>query len=172
MESTNMIDAIKDATRIKVKLGENGMLPFKKNVTDAGFDLYATEDVTVYPGQICKHPLNIQMELPPGCYAQITSKSGLGSKGFLVYAGIIDELYRGVPHVVCTNLNWKTVPFIDEDGEPNVQLFPTEPIVIKKGEKIAQMILHPYHPHYFIEEVSKINTNTDRGEGGFGSTGK
>ena len=137
---------------IKVQVLENGKLPSKAHKTDAGFDLYATEDLIIEPGMITKHPLNIKMELPAGTYAQITSKSGLGSKGFLVYAGIIDEGYSGIPHVVCTNLS-KTA------------------IVIEKGQKLAQLIMAPYHTDYTMEQVLVIDENTDRNTGGFGSSG-
>jgi dUTP pyrophosphatase len=141
-----------DVYRIGVEVMENGTLPCKAHKTDAGFDLFATEDVVVKNGKITKHPLNIKLELPEGTYAEITSKSGLGVKGLLVYAGIIDEGYRGVVHVVCTNHN-------DEQD-----------VTIKKGEKIAQMIVHPYSAEYFLEQVEGVSDNTDRGAGGFGST--
>ena len=137
---------------INVMVLEDGTLPMKAHKTDAGFDLYATSDVYVQPGEVTKHPLNIKMELPVGTYAQITSKSGLGSRGLLVYAGIIDESYRGIPHVVCTSLI-------------------EEVIFIKKGQKIAQLIMAPYHADYTMERVLVIDESTDRGAGGFGSSG-
>ena len=95
------------------------------------------------------------MKLPRGTYAQIESKSGLGSKGLLVYAGVIDESYRGIPHVVGTNLNIR-------DGQS---------IIIKKHQKIAQLTMRPHANEYFIRQVDVVDTDTERGEGGFGSTG-
>lgn len=156
-----------EAYRIEVKVEDGGKLPSKARVTDAGFDLFATEDITLYPGQSGKTPLNIRMKLPPNTYAEITTKSGLGSKGHSVRAGIIDEEYRGVPHVIHSNVN--LILGLDEDGFP---LMNTNPLVIKKGEKLAQLIMHPYSNQYFIEQVEEIDMNTSRGEGGFGSTGK
>lgn len=153
--------------KIEVEVMDDGKLPSKKNQTDAGFDLYATSDITIYPGQVLKHPLNIRMKLPAGTWAEITSKSGLGAQGLLVYAGVIDELYRGIPHVVMSNIN--LIQEIDSDGIP---LMRTTPIVIKKGEKLAQLIMSPYANQFYIEQVEQVDTNTDRGEGGFGSTGK
>jgi dUTPase len=47
-----------------------------------------------------------------------------------------------------------------------------DPIIIKKGEKVAQLIMNPYSPHYFLQQIEKVDIDTDRGEGGFGSTGK
>jgi dUTP pyrophosphatase len=156
----------KSIYEIKVEVLEGGKLPSKAHNTDAGFDLYATEDITIYPGQVMKHPLNIRMELPPNCWAEITSKSGLGAKGLMVYAGVIDQSYRGIPHVVFTNL-W-IIDHLDEDGIP---LMRTTPIVVKKGEKLAQMILSPYSESFYITQVDKVDTNTSRGSGGFGSSG-
>ena len=106
------------------------------------------------------------MKLPKGTYGEITSKSGLGSKGLLVYAGIIDQEYRGIPHVVMSNI-W-VMQEIDPEGYP---LMRTEPIVVKKGQKLAQMVMHPYSSEYFIEQVETVDTATARATGGFGSTG-
>jgi len=142
--------------KIEVELLSDGKLPVKANKTDAGFDLFATDDVRIYPGEIVKHPLNIKMKLPEGSWARIETKSGLGSKGMLVYAGVVDEGYRGIPHTIATNLNIHT----------------DSAIVIKKGEKLAQMTMNPHSNEYFIEQVESVDTNTSRGEGGFGSTGK
>jgi len=142
-----------DLFKIEVEVMNNGKLPFKAHLTDAGFDLFATEDIVFKFSEPQKHPLNIRMALPKGSYATITSKSGLGSKGLLVYAGVIDQSYRGIPHVVAVNLNK------DQD------------IVIKKGQKLAQLIMNPYNTNYYMEEVDSVDTNTDRGTGGFGSTG-
>lgn len=144
-----------EAYGIEVEVLDGGKLPFKAHRTDAGFDLFATSDVEIIPGQIMKHPLNIKMKLPRGVYAQIESKSGLGSKGLLVYAGVIDESYRGVPHVVGSNLN----------------IHEGIPIVIKAGAKICQMTMRPHANEYFIVQVDKVDTDTERGSGGFGSTG-
>ncbi len=153
--------------QIKVEVLEGGKMPSKAHASDAGWDLYATEDITIYPGQVMKHPLNIRLELPQNTWAEITSKSGLGAKGLLVYAGVIDQAYRGIPHVVFTNL-W-VMDSLDDQGIP---LMRTSPIVIKKGEKLAQLIMNPYSEHFFMTQVDKVNTESDRGTGGFGSSGK
>ena len=142
-----------DAFKIEVEVLDGGKLPCRAHATDAGFDLYTSEDVTIKHGEVTKHSLNIRLALPKGTYAEIASKSGLGCKGVLVYAGIIDEAYRGIPHIICT------------------MLIPGE-VTIKKGAKIAQLIMHPYTPSYYMEQVDKVNTDTDRGTGGLGSTGE
>lgn len=157
----------KDCYKIEVQVEQDGKLPHKVRQTDAGFDLFATEDITLYPGQSGKTPLNVRLKLPPNTYAEITTKSGLGSKGHSVRAGIIDEEYRGVINVIHSNV--ALIEGLDADGLP---LMYTEPIRIKKGDKLAQLIMHPYSNQYYIEQVDEIDTNTSRGEGGFGSTGR
>lgn len=156
-----------DSYRIQVKVEDGGKLPNKVRQTDAGFDLFATEDIYLYPGQSGKTPLNVRLKLPQNTYAEITTKSGLGSKGHSVRAGIIDEEYRGIINVIHSNV--ALIEGLDEEGLP---LMYTQPLVIKKGEKLAQLIMHPYSNLYFIEEVEEMDMNTSRGEGGFGSTGK
>jgi len=151
-----------DAYRIEVQVLEDGKLPFKVRQSDAGFDVYATSDFDLFPGTVVKHPLNIKMKLPPGTWAEITTKSGLGAKGQLVYAGVIDEEYRGIPHVIMTNLMMKS-GFAMENREP---------IKFKKGDKIAQLIMNPYNPQFHISQVDEVSSDTSRGEGGFGSTGQ
>jgi dUTP pyrophosphatase len=166
-EQKNLIQLMsKDIFEIKVEVLDGGKMPAKANPTDAGWDLYATDNITIYPGQVMKHPLNIRLQLPKNTWAEITSKSGLGAKGLLVYAGVIDEGYRGVPHVVFSNIN--LIHGLDENGIP---LMRTDPIVIKKGEKLAQLIMSPYNSAFFMTQVDKVDTDTDRGTGGFGSTG-
>lgn len=155
---------------VKVKLEENGQMPVKAHKSDAGFDLFATSDFSVLPGQIVKHPINVRVQLPESTYAEITSKSGNGSKGLLVYAGIIDEGYRGIIHVVMTNLNH--VPHTTwVDGFQRNILLAGEVLHFKKGQKIAQMILHPYSSDYELELVDQLDENTSRGSGAFGSSG-
>lgn len=140
------------AYKIDVVVEDGGMVPVKAHMSDAGFDVYATRDICINFGEIIKEPLNIRIALPKGTYAQITTKSGLGSKGMLVYAGIIDAGYRGIVHVIATNLN------------------KDKPIIINKGAKLAQMIIHPFNDQYYMNHVDSLDLNTDRGEGGFGST--
>jgi dUTP pyrophosphatase len=156
-----------EAFKIEVEVLDGGKMPTKAHASDAGYDLYATEDIALYPGQVKKTPLNIKLKLPVSTWAEIATKSGLGSKGQLVYAGVIDQDYRGIPHVVMTNVN--LISHVDEEGYPVMR---TEPIVIKKGEKVAQLIMNPYSSNFYMVQVDKVDTSTERGSGGFGSTGK
>jgi len=164
-EAKDIVKKIYEETyKIEVKIEEGGKLPSKVRQTDAGFDVYSTEDISLYPGQSGKTPLNIRLKLPKSTYAEITTKSGLGSRGHSVRAGIIDEEYRGVVHVIHSNVSLF-------DGTDYPYSMNQQPLLIKKGEKIAQMIIHPYSSNYYIEEVTELDTATSRGEGGFGSTG-
>ena len=142
--------------KIEVEVLDGGRLPCKAHKTDAGFDLFATEDVEIHPGQIIKHPLNIRLRLPKGSWARVETKSGLGSKGMLVYAGVVDESYRGIPHVIATNLNHHHSDKV---------------ITIKRSEKIAQITMNPHSNEFFVCQVDKVDTDTDRSTGGFGSSG-
>lgn len=137
---------------IRVQVLENGSYPIKAHPTDAGFDLFATEDLLINKGDIIKHPLGFKMELPENTYGHIKCKSGLGSKGLLLLAEIIDQDYRGQPTLVATNIS-------------------NEPIFIKKGQKCCQMIIHPFGPKYEITPVLFVCEDTKRGAGGFGSSG-
>lgn len=150
---------------IKVEVLEGGMLPTKAHASDAGFDLYATSDFTVWPGQVVKHPLNLKMQLPLSTYVSIESKSGLGAQGLLIYAGVIDCGYRGIVHAVMTNLRTR-----GDDGE--FLDINRAKIVIKKGQKIAQCIPYPFSTAYYVQQVESVITDTTRGDGGFGSSGK
>ena len=167
-EQRQMIQKVREQLfKIEVEVLDGGKLPFKKNASDAGFDLYATEDIIIYPGQVLKHPLNIRVKLPKNTWAEVTSKSGLGAQGLLVYAGVIDEEYRGIWHVIMSNIH--LIQEIDGEGFP---LMRTNPIIIKKGEKLAQFIMSPYNSEFYVTQVDSVSTDTSRGEGGFGSTGK
>lgn len=150
---------------IKCEVLDGGTLPVKAHASDAGLDVFATSDFVIYPGQIVKHPLNIKLQLPAGTYVSIESKSGLGSKGLLVFAGVIDQNYRGVPHVVMTNLR-----SADEQG--HWLSLDDSKILIKKGQKLAQLIPHAFSTAYYVTKVDAVDTNTDRSSGGFGSSGQ
>lgn len=158
----------KETYEIKIQVLNGGKLPAKAHKTDAGFDVYATDDIKLYPGSVIKHPLHIRMELPSGSWAQIETKSGLGAKGMLVYAGVIDESYRGIPHVVMTNVK-TTNGYSDYNGQFIANM---EPIIVKKGEKLAQFTMNPHSNNFYITEVEQVEEDTDRGSGGFGSSGK
>lgn len=141
--------------RVK-KLNEKAILPTYGSAEAAGADLYACLDapVTVQPGESAWIPTGIALEVPKGCAGLVYARSGLGVKRGLAPAnkvGVIDSDYRGQIHVVLLN-HGKTEQ------------------TIQHGERIAQFLITPVlTPAY--EEAEELS-NTDRGAGGFGSTGK
>lgn len=144
-------------SRIRVKkLHENAILPTYGSAEAAGADLYACleQAVTVAPGETVWIPTGLAMEIPKGCAGLVYARSGLACKKGLAPAnkvGVIDSDYRGPVTVVLHNHG-------------------NQPQTIAHGERIAQMVITPVlTPSY---ELADDLTDTGRGQGGFGSTGK
>ncbi|MBN1783258.1 dUTP diphosphatase [bacterium] len=130
-------------------------VPFYQTDGSAGMDLYAavTDMVTLSPGQVTLVPTGIRIALPHGYEAQIRPRSGLALKhgiGLLNSPGTVDSDYRGVIGVVLFN-------------------FGPGPFVIKRGDRIAQMVISKVETAV-IRIVNALD-GTGRGDGGFGSTG-
>ncbi|XP_065544510.1 deoxyuridine 5'-triphosphate nucleotidohydrolase, mitochondrial isoform X1 [Lathamus discolor] len=134
------------------KLSENAFSPSKGSARAAGYDLYSAYDCEIPPMGKAVVKTDIQVALPSGCYGRVAPRSGLAAKHFIdVGAGVIDEDYRGNVGVVLFN-------------------FGKETFEVKKGDRIAQLICERiYYPE--LEEVQALD-DTERGEDGFGSTGK
>jgi len=141
--------------RVK-KLSPNATLPTYGSNEAAGADLYACleEMVSIAPGEVFWVPTGIALEVPKGCAGLVYARSSMGVKRGLAPAnkvGVIDSDYRGEIRVVLLN------------HSNRVQ-------TVSPGERVAQLIITPVlTPAY--EEVDEL-TDTVRGEGGFGSTGK
>jgi dUTP pyrophosphatase len=141
--------------RVKI-LRPSGKLPTYGSAEAAGADLYACLDAenVIEPGQTAFIPTGIAMEVPKNCAGLIYARSGMACKRGLAPAnkvGVIDSDYRGEIIVALHNHS-------------------TEPQRIAPGERIAQMVITPVlTPAYeWAEDLS----DTGRGQGGFGSTGK
>ncbi|MBI5214423.1 MAG: dUTP diphosphatase [Ignavibacteriae bacterium] len=131
-------------------------LPTYATSGSAGMDLRATaeNDVVITPGERALVPCGFQIELPQGYEAQVRPRSGLAMKNgvtVLNSPGTIDSDYRGEVKVILINLG-------------------QEEFVVKRGDRIAQMVIAPV-THVALMEVESL-TETSRGEGGFGHTGK
>ena len=140
------------------KLNERAKLPTAGSQYAAGYDLYACLDgdeaVTIPPHTTVKIGSGIAVALPEGTFGAVFARSGLASKEGLRPAncvGVIDCDYRGECIIAVHN---------DSESERTVH----------HGDRIAQLVLLPYLPMEF-EEVDALS-NTVRGAGGFGSTGK
>ena len=141
--------------RVK-KLHPNAILPTYGSAEAAGADLYACLDeaVTIQPGEVYWVPTGIALEVPKGCAGLVYARSSLGAKRGLAPAnkvGVVDSDYRGEVKVVLLNHS-------------------KQPQTLEPGERVAQFVITPVlTPAY--EEVEEL-TDTSRGAGGFGSTGK
>lgn len=121
---------------------------------DAGLDLYSAADVTLAPGERALVPTGIAVAIPEGYAGFVQPRSGLAIKrglSFVNTPGLIDAHYRGEIRLIAINLD------------------PAEPLVIARGEKVAQMVVQAV-VHAELVEVDALDA-TVRGEGGFGSTG-
>ena len=137
------------------KLKENAIEPTRGSVAAAGYDLYAaiSDSIMIPAHSTVKIGTGLAFALPDNIFAAIFARSGLATKQGLRPAncvGVCDSDYRGEYIVALHN---------DTDNEQ----------IINPGDRIAQMVLMPYIPMTF-EEVENLD-ETERGQGGFGSTG-
>ena len=136
---------------LKVKrIHPDAKLPVYGHPGDAGLDLFSVADRELAPGEVFAVPTGVQIAVPPGHVGLVWDKSGISLKGVHRLAGVIDAGYRGEIQVVMINLGGT-------------------PFAIRKGMKIAQMLVQPVTSVTVIE--SDALDDTSRGEGGFGSTG-
>ena len=147
-------EELKMIFNLKVKLiNEDAILPFQANIGDAGLDLFSAEEKLILPGEAELIRTGIIIELPRGTEAQVRPRSGLALKHsvtILNSPGTIDEGYRGEIKVILINHGNKE-------------------FLVEKQTRIAQIV---------IAQIAKVNivqveelTNSERGEGGFGSSG-
>lgn len=127
--------------------------PTRAHTTDAGLDLYIPEGQgrLVRCGAVCTINLGVRVAIPDGYYGQLTLRSSAGKKGLTIPngVGIIDSGYRGDLKLLVSAL--------------------VEPVPVAAGERICQLIILPLTPAG--AEIGVVDTGTDRGQGGFGSTG-
>lgn len=141
--------------KVKIKkLHSNALPPEYKTAHSAGADLYACldKDAVIRPMEIVMVPTGFSMELPEGHEAQVRPRSGLAAKGITVpnSPGTIDADYRGEVKVILMNL-----------GKEN--------FTIHHHDRIAQMVIAKVDKASF--QVEEELSETERGSGGFGSTG-
>ena len=134
------------------RLHELAVMPVYKKTGDAGADVSSVEDVTLAPGETQLVDLGFAMEIEPGWEVQVRPRSGLATKGITVMnsPGTIDSGYRGPCKVILHN-----------GGSKN--------FAVRKKDRVAQFVVKRA-PQARFEEVEELS-DSDRGEGGFGSTG-
>lgn len=136
---------------MKIKLDPGSRMPERAHDQDAGLDLYSREEQIILPGESAVFDTGVHVELPEGTFGKLESKSGLNVKYSVVSCGgVIDCGYTGSIAVKLYNLGDK-------------------PYMVRKGQKIVQMIIQPYLAPD-LEVVDRLE-DTDRGEKGFGSSG-
>lgn len=133
------------------KLRDDARIPTRAHHNDAGIDLYACGNHIVDPHRTLMIPLGIALEIEEGYAGLMWDKSSIGSKGIKTLGGVVDAGYRGEIQVMVNNLT--DTPYMFEHGHKVVQL-------------LVQKVEFPE-----IEEVTELS-DSHRGEGGFGSTGK
>jgi dUTP pyrophosphatase len=143
------------AMRLEVVMIDSGLpLPSYAHDGDAGMDLYAASPVVIQPFQRVLIATGIAVAIPEGFAGFVQPRSGMALRtglSFVNTPGLIDSHYRGEIGVIAVNLD------------------PSEPIVISRGDRIAQLVIQPV---VRCEPVAVAElSGTARGEGGFGSTG-
>jgi dUTP pyrophosphatase len=133
------------------KVSPDAVLPTRAHHDDAGLDLYGLEDVTLEPRQGRMARTGIAIALPPRHVGLIADRSSMAKKGIKTAGGVIDAGYRGEIQVVLWNIS-------------------SEPVHLKAGERIAQLLILPVATPA-VAEVQSLD-DTARGEKGFGSSGK
>ena len=135
-----------------VELEEGAVMPEKAHEYDAAFDCYTVEEVKVEPGQTVAVSLGFRLALPVHYEAQIRPRSGLSLRSSIdVVLGTVDSNYRGVVKAIVRNRNLDA------------------PFWIDKHMRICQMVIQEL-PVVRLTQVDAVDTNTERGENGFGST--
>jgi len=136
---------------LKVKrIHPDAKLPEQKHPSDAGFDISTVETYTLKPGERKSFATGIATEFPHGYVALFRDRSSMGAKGIHTLGGVIDANYRGEWRVVLVNL-----------GE--------EAFAVTVGDRIVQCLFRKIEP-FDVVEVRSLDVS-DRGDGGFGSTG-
>ncbi len=140
------------SVKVKVKKRkDDAVIPHYVHGGDAGMDIYSCENATIRAGERKLVSTGICLEIPKGYVALVWDKSGLASKcGIKTMAGVVDCSYRGEVGIMLLNTS-------KEDYQ------------VRKGEKIAQILIQPI-AEAEIEEIQELG-DTKRGDGGFGSTG-
>ncbi len=139
---------------LKIKLAEGAKAPMYANSGDAGMDVFANNEITLKPGERGLVKTGVYAELLEGYELQMRPRSGLALKSGITVLntpGTIDAGYRGEIGVIL--INHSDVDF-----------------VVKRYDKVAQMVISPVLKANCIV-VDSIDENTDRGTGGYGSTG-
>lgn len=137
-----------------VRLDRDLPVPVYAHADDAGADLMTTIDVTLAPGERRLVPTGIALALPQGHVGLVHPRSGLAARhgvSIVNAPGTVDAGYRGEVKVLLINLD------------------PAEPVHLRRGDRVAQLVVQRYERADFVEVETLVETT--RGTGGYGSTG-
>ena len=137
---------------MRISLDTGAVCPTRAHPSDAGLDIHSPREAVVCAHDSLVIPTGVHVELPPGTAGLVVSKSGLLTNHGITSTGLIDEGYDG--EIVVTLINHS-----NEDYH------------IYRGDKITQLVVFPVM-YPIIELVDKIDTGSERGSRGFGSSGK
>lgn len=137
--------------KMRIVLDDGAYMPLRAHETDAGLDLRTPKDVIIPAKSSAVIDTGVHVELPPNTVGMLKSKSGLNVKYGITSEGVIDVGYTG-----------SIVAKLYNHSETHV--------ILKKGNKITQLVIIPIVP-VELEQVSELMA-TERGSGGFGSTGR
>lgn len=153
------------------KLVPEAKLPAYAHEGDAGMDVFALEDTNIHLDHPTLVKTGLAAEIPPGYEIQVRPRSGLALKGVTVWnsPGTIDSKYRGEIGIILMFNNNELESIPDDTGRFSHHV-PKRFYEIKKGDKIAQLVLAPV-TFADVSETEELS-ETDRGTGGFGSTGR
>ena len=174
----------KKTIEIPVEVSEGVEIPKYVHIGDAGIDIRATKDYNIDPGETVLVKTGLKVAIPQGYEIQVRPRSGLSLKTKMRVAntpGTIDSNYRGEIGIIIDNIEppIKDItyePILNEDGtikELNItSILHGAPCHIQKGDRIAQLVLTevPTAHFYKVENIGIFDS--DRGEDGFGSSGK
>ena len=137
---------------MKIILDDGAKMPTRAHADDAGLDLYSRENRVIYPHSSATFDTGVHVEIPRGYVGMIKSKSGLNVKYGLTSEGVLDCGYTGSIRVKLYNHS-------------------SEAYTVAAGDKISQLVIMPIIAPE-LELVKVFGTETERGDNGFGSTGR
>lgn len=159
------------------KCHEDAKIPVYANLTDAGADLYAIEDIVIAPGETVLIPTGLKVAIPRGYEIQVRPKSGRALKTKMRVAnspGTVDSGYRDEIKVIIDNIEplFKDINYhFDDEGKVIIDsILHGSSYSISKGDKFAQLVLSEVPKMDFVE-VESVSKYTGNRGGGFGSTG-
>ena len=144
--------------KLKVKLDEGAKMPTRAHEYDAGLDIYAPDSIILYAGNSVEIDTGVHIEIPVGYCGLLKSKSGLNVKHGITGEGVVDHGYTGSIRVKLYN----------NSRDEKLHFF-------EKGDKLIQLLIVPIETPELelVENVADLyGGETERGDNGFGSSGK